>query len=476
LERLGMWQAFGNDPAGERILYEWNLLHDAAGQSRVEMNWLEFRAWFGAALERHDFRPLAVNSPVLLMNLQQAQLGSYAAIVIGACDREYLPAGAAASPFFNDPVRAGLGLPTWPERHELQFNRFRRLLESAPQVLLTWHSEVNGEARMPSPWLEALQTFHRLAWEDDLVDIELTALLENPGSQVRGSNPLPAPQPAVYPAAQLPAELLPRELSVSAHRMLIDCPYRFFAARGLGLKAREDVKEALEKAEYGSLVHQLLEQFHRDYKIPVTASSRAAALARLEKISQDVFSAALEDNFEHRAWIRRWRVLIPGYIDWQIMRQQEWAFHAAEQDAAIELQNGLRLKGRLDRIDSNASGLAIIDYKTGASARQPDVDNGEDVQLACYALLTDELPARVEYLQVDGEIKTTASLAGEALAELADAVKHRLNNVLQAIEKGSSLPAWGDDNTCKYCEMDGLCRKQAWLDASVPAPARAKPA
>ncbi len=57
LQRLGMWQAFGNDQAGERILHEWNLLHDAARHCAVEMNWLEFRAWFGAALERHDFRP-----------------------------------------------------------------------------------------------------------------------------------------------------------------------------------------------------------------------------------------------------------------------------------------------------------------------------------------------------------------------------------------------------------------------------------
>jgi len=476
LMRLGMWQAFDRDQAGECILNEWSLLHDAAEHSGVEMNWLEFRAWFGAALERHDFRPAAVNSPVLLMNLQQAQLGSYAAIVVGACDREYLPAGAAASPFFNDPVRSGLGLPVWPEKYVLQFNRFRRLLECAPRVLLTWHSEANGEARMPSPWLEALQTFHRLAWEDDLVDHELAALLESPASQVQGSNPLPVPQPAAYPAAQLPAGLLPRELSVSAHRTLIDCPYRFFSASGLGLKAQEEVREALEKAEYGSLVHQVLERFHEEYKTPVTVSSRTPAQARLEEISQDVFTGALEDNFEHRAWLRRWRVLIPEYIDWQIKRQQAWTFNAGEQSAQVELQNGHLLKGRLDRIDSNASGMAIVDYKTGGIASQADVDAGEDVQLSSYALLTGDLPARVEYLQLDEKIKTAASLEGEALAELAGAVKQRLNNVLQAIENGSSLPAWGDDNTCRYCDMDGLCRKQAWLEAAMPARATGKPA
>lgn len=476
LEKLGMWKAFTNDQAGERILQEWNLLHDASQHGEIEMNWLEFRAWFGAALERHDFRPPAVNSPVLLMTLQQAQLGSYAAIVIGACDREYLPACPAATPFFNDPVRSDLGLPVWPEKYELQFNRFRRLLECAPRILLAYHREADGEARMSSPWLEALQTFHRLAWEDDLVDHTLAALLDNPANQVNGSNPLPVPQPAGYPAPGLPAELLPEELSVSAHRTLIDCPYRFFAAYGLKLRAKEVVREALEKAEYGSLVHRILELFHKDFDKPVTASNRSQAQAGLEKITKSVFTRELEDNFEHRAWLRRWLVLVPEYIDWQSKRQEEWSFSAAERDARTDLVNGHILKGRLDRIDSNASGNAIVDYKTGSTPRQADVDTGEEVQLPSYALLTDRMPARVEYLKVDQQVKTAASLEGEPLAELAASVKQRLEKVIEAIESGSTLPAWGDDKTCQHCEMDGLCRKQAWLDETALTPATAKQA
>ena len=467
LEKLGMWQAFGADQAGERILYEWNLLHDAAQHSGIEMNWLEFRAWFGAALERHDFRPQAANSPVLLMTLQQAQLGSYAAMVIGACDREYLPVNSAASPFFNDPVRSELGLPVWPENYELQFNRFRRLLESAPRVLLAWHREANGEERLPSPWLDALHTFHQLAWQDDLVDSNLVALLNNPACQVKGSNPLPVPQCSEFPATVLPGELLPGELTVSAHRTLVDCPYRFFAAYGLKLKPREEVTQALEKAEYGSLVHRILEQFHRGFEEAVTESNRTQALGLLEKISDSVFTKNLEDTYEHRAWQRRWKRLIPEYIDWQTERQQEWSFHQAEQDAHIELVNGHVLKGRLDRIDSNASGKAIIDYKTGGIPKQVDVDSGEDVQLTSYALLTDSLPARVEYLQVDQTVKSGAMLEGEPLAGLGADVKARLNNLLEAIDNGSTLPAWGDAKTCQYCEMDGLCRKQAWLEETA---------
>jgi len=473
LEKTGIWAAFEQDPAGQRIIQEWQLLRDAAAHCDIDMRWVEFRSWLGAALERHDFRPATADSPVLLLTLQQAQLGQFDGLVIGACDREHLPAGTAKSPFFNDPVRQDLGLPVWPDRYTQQLQRFRRLLESAPRVLLSWHQQADGEMRMPSAWLEALRTFHQLAWQNDLACHELQQLLQQPGTRVHGDNPLPVPRPQAYPQPVLPAGLLPESLSVSAHRQLIDCPYKFFAACGLKLKPREEIKEAFEKAEYGQLVHRVLEIFHQGgdgypgpFTIAVTAANRPQAIALLEQISDSVFSRELEDNFVHRAWLRRWQVLIPDYIDWQTAHQAEWHFNDAEQRGRTELAGGRSLHGRLDRIDAGAAGADILDYKTGGIPKQGEVDSGEEVQLPSYALLTPALPARVEYLQVDGKVRSGACLEGAELATLADGVRQRLIDVLGAIEAGAALPAWGDAGTCRWCEMDGLCRRQAWLDSS----------
>jgi ATP-dependent helicase/nuclease subunit B len=469
LEELGMWSAFDGDPAGRRIQQEWQLLHEAARSGTVEMSWLEFRAWLGAALERHDFRPATSNSPVQLLTLQQAQLGCYGGLVIGACDREHLPALPAAPPFFNDPVRSDLGLPVRADQYQLQLQRFRCLLGRAPGVLMTWPAETDGEPRMPGAWLDALQTFHRLAWQDDLVDTAMAQLVEHPASRVAGGNPLDMPHPTGHPLPALPADLLPKTISVSAHGDLIDCPYRFFAARGLGLRPRDAIREALEKADYGELVHFCLELFHAGHAGwpgPFTGtldkSSRDRAIALLVEITHAVFSRKLEDNFEHRAWRNRWQALIPEYIDWQIRRQPDWTFRQAETQQSVELGNGRAMKGRLDRIDSGAHGYAIIDYKTGNPPKQADVDSGEKVQLSSYALLTAIPPARVEYLRLDRRIASGAVLEGEALATLGAAVRQRLVDVLRDIDAGIPLPAWGDSKTCEYCLMDGLCRRQTW--------------
>jgi ATP-dependent helicase/nuclease subunit B len=476
LEKLGMWQAFGNDPAGQRIQQEWRLLHDAALGSELRMDWSTFRAWLGSALERHDFRPVIDHSPVWLLNLQQARLGRFAGIVVGACDSEYLPPAPARSPFFNDRVRGELGLPAWPERHRQQLAHFRTLLESAPQVVLTWHHEQDGEQRTASPWLARIEVFHALAWDHDLNDTPLAAMLDHPGTRVRGRHPLPAPRPTRQPRVQLPATTMPDELSVSAHSILIDCPYRFFATSGLRLKAREEVKQALEKGEYGTLVHEVLEVFHtgrNGYPAPLpqpfAGEQRDTAIKQLERVSRQVFKRELEDSFEHRAWLRRWLVLVEPYIDWLIGHQAEWRFTAGEGDRERRLAGGQLLVGRIDRIDSGLHGALISDYKTGAAPKQADVDSGEAVQLPSYALLEETAPAAVQYIQLGrinnrNTVRTGSRLDGAALADLSRAVLVRLETVLDEIATGTPLPAWGDEATCRYCEMEGLCRKQAWPD------------
>lgn len=471
LETLGMWDAFDADPAGRRILNEWDLLHQAARHSGLTLNWPEFRAWLGTALERHDFHPATGDSPVLLLTLQQARTAHFDALIIGACDREHLPASPSGSPFFNDGVRTELGLPVWPQQYQQQLHQFRCLLESAPRVLLTYYQEDAGETRLPSPWLEAIQTFHQLAWGDDLGATELEALVPHPAAQVRGNNPLPRPAPAGHPAPVIQAGLQPKTLSASSHQRLIDCPYRFFAADALKLKPREAVSEALEKSDYGGLIHQCLEAFHGHHKRfpgpfgqPLTATNRAAAIAFLQQLSTAVFSSDVEDNFEHRAWLRRWEALIPEYIDWQSQRENHWRVSQVEQRAETRLAADAQLHGRLDRIDAGPDGIAIIDYKTGSVPKQDAVDAGEAVQLPTYALLTDTLPVRVEYLKLDPAVSDKVSLEGSELGALALAVKERLVTVLDALHQGAPLPAWGDAGVCQYCEMDGLCRQQAWVE------------
>lgn len=469
LRRLGLAESLARDAAGARLLQQLEAMAAAVEEDTPPLPWSEFRAWLGRSLERANFRPPVSGGRVQLMGLEQSRLGRWDALVIAGAEREYLPSAAAPSPFFNEAVRRELGLPSAEERRLDRLAQFRRLLEAAPRVTLTLRRQQDGEDILPSPWVEALRAFHRLAWDDELADPLLAAWLADPASEVFRCDTPELPPPAVPAAPVLPAARLPKTLSASGYQQLIDCPYQFFAARGLGLAAPEAIREALEKADYGERVHRSLQAFHHGVPgLPgpfgrvITAANRDEAAALLQAIAAQVFADDIAGNLLHRGWLLRWQAIIPAYIDWELEREQQgWRVDQAEVTLKrADWLPGLTLKGRLDRIDHGPDGRGIVDYKTGNVPRAEAVNEGEAVQLPFYAMVSDQAVAQVEYVALDSKgVAAKATLSGEELTALRDANAERLRTLYQELAAGRPLPAWGDSQTCGFCDMAGVCRR-----------------
>jgi len=135
----------------------------------------------------------------------------------------------------------------------------------------------------------------------------------------------------------------------------------------------------------------------------------------------------------------------------------------------LALTEQLKITGQLDRIDSDENQLGILDYKTGQIPKQNEVLEGEAVQLPIYALLatSGQQPVReVAYLDLSSKAKIDVpyTLAEDELNVLSQGIASRLSHIVQQIEQGTGLPAWGDAKTCQYCDMKLLCRRQAWDD------------
>lgn len=475
LQRLNLHEAFSSDAAGQRILNELDGMAQALNGRKLVMHWAELRGWLGRTLERYNFCPQAMQSRVQLLDINNSALSRFDALIIAAADQEHLPGRSEPSAFFNDAVKQALGLEVSTDKHRQQFYHFRCLLEAAPRLLLTYHHEQNGESIAPSPWLAAIQNFHQLAWGDRLDAMTLNQYLAAGYTGFNCSLPLETNKPVpAQPRVACPAQLLPTSLSASGYQQLIDCPYQFFAARCLNLKSSDEIRTELEKSDYGQRIHLCLQVFHdqlEGYPAPfgqaVNEHNRQLAEQHLDDISQVIFSRDLEDNFQHRGWLRRWQQTIPLYIEWQIKRESEWHFSQAEHEGSVELST-YSIKGRLDRLDQSLDNknYAIIDYKTGYTPTPAEVNNGEAVQLPFYALLLGEHIQRVEYLLVDKEVKTKAMLEGEWLDELREQQQVRLTSIIEALHNGHELPAWGDEKTCGYCDMQGLCRRDAWQELS----------
>ena len=474
LQQLGVITSFADDAAGIQILDALDDMRNGLQQSAPEMHWGDFRIWLGMTLEQQLFSPQTSPSPVRLMSLSQAECQHFDALIIAAADKQHLPGKPQTSPFFNQSVRLSLGLSDWQQQREQKLQQFKRLLLAAEEILITCKHEENGEPVPLSPWIETLKTFHALTHDSSLQNTYLQRLLnQNTSVFICDTDSLPEiPQ---RPAPSLPLEAMPDRMSASAHQRLIDCPYKYFAGDGMKLKPPDEIREELQKSDYGERVHKILNAFHRPVKnLPMpftdklTDENRVKAIDHLVMISEAVFKQDMEDNALHRSWLHRWMQHIPAYINWQIKQQQDWSVSETEKQCEATLNDiKLTLYGRLDRIDMHieqSNHHCIIDYKTGSTASQADVDCGEDVQLASYALLSGDTSS-VMYLSLDegnGSVKTRASLEGEDLRSLTHDIRERLQTVVSMGREGKPLPAWGDEKTCSYCDFTGLCRKKVW--------------
>lgn len=471
---LGLAAALAEDDAGSQVFAVLNQLRTALTAAPLRLRWRDFRALLDRSVEAATFRPTTRGTPkIALYTLEQTQGLRVDVLILASATRAQLPGSPAGETFFNQTVRRELGLPTWPLRQAQSLSRLRRLLEAAPEVIVTYAGS-DGEPAQLSPWLDALEAFAITAGGAPLHDQALAQRALQPAVDIAEpadaaafakTGPLPPPAPIAA------AALLKYELSASAHQALIDCPYRWYASRLLRLAEEAAPDDEPSRADYGQRVHLLLAAFHAqiDPTLPapylgsIDAASADAIATKLDALADAVFAADLAARPLAKVWRQDFTALRPFLVDSLI----------AAGDGGIEVESdrrhavaGWELYGRLDRLQRKTSATTVVDYKTGAVPKLADVEAGESVQLPHYALEAGDV-TRVEYWDLKAE--KTVALDGDALAELSGGVSARLSTMREQLLAGQPLPAQGDQRTCSRCEFAGVCRQGAWRSTELGA-------
>ena len=123
------------------------------------------------------------------------------------------------------------------------------------------------------------------------------------------------------------------------------------------------------------------------------------------------------------------------------------------------LKNGIKVFGKIDRIDPKGNGIEIIDYKTGED--NPKASETHKLQLAIYALAANRV--RDEILNkkpeditltlhfLDGDTKKSMNFKKEDLDKLEDELVEKIKEIENSDFKcsGSVL--------CVNCEYKMLC-------------------
>ena len=199
------------------------------------------------------------------------------------------------------------------------------------------------------------------------------------------------------------AELRAREeWSASAIEQWVACPVKWFVERQLG--ATELVPDP-EPMVRGALAHKVLEEALAGHAGDATPRPlRPADAPRLRTLAHEALARHAADYpisanpVRLRAALRRLEADLVRYLEWaahagseHAPAHVELAFGGREERPGVQL-DGLKLRGRIDRVDIGPDGTALLyDYKGSTAAPQARWLADGKLQLALYLLAVPHL-------------------------------------------------------------------------------------
>lgn len=347
-----------------------------------ELTPLDYPPLFDALMVGKAVRPRFGAHPRLsILGLFEARLHQADLIILGGLNEGTWPPDVTTSPWMSRPMMQDFGLPV-PEFQIGQTAHDFTQNFCAPRVIITRSDRVDGTPSVRSRWLRRLEnrlsgtslenTFNTengwLGWQAALDYVH----------KIQAVSP-PAPRP--------PVSARPRQLYVTRIETWMRDPYALYAKQILRLKALDKIDADPGPADYGNLIHEILETFME--KFPKQLPENAAN--ELRRIGQDVFGNKLENPGVWAFWWPRFERICEWFIEQEDRRRAliQKSYSEIEGSLTFDAPGGpFTISAKADRIDFLKDGtIAIIDYKTGKPPSKKEVEAGFAPQLPLEAAI-----------------------------------------------------------------------------------------
>lgn len=310
------------------------------------------------------FQPEGSEGRVQVLGALEAAGMQFDAVWILGVHDEALPAPARPHPFIPLTVQRNSRMPHADADRELDFARkvARRLLTSAPEIVVSWPESQEGRERQPSPLIHHLPA----------TDLDLSESLR-PALRIRSC--------AVDLETLQDSEGAPVQENsrVSGGTAILKdqalCPFRAYARHRLGARGLAAGSLGFDGLDRGSLAHRVLEWFWEKIGNWTTLSGMETE-SRNHLLSGYIEQALSELEAQRGVSLSRSQKRLESQRLLELLN--EWlAVEASRPPFEVETLEtwhrekigSLILQTRIDRIDRLADGSqVIIDYKTGAAA------------------------------------------------------------------------------------------------------------
>jgi RecB family exonuclease len=373
---------------------------------------------------------------VTVMGVLETRGVSFDGVVIVDFNEGIVPATTSKDQFLNSQVRAFADLPTRSDRESLQKHYYHRLLSQARDAVILYTASDN---RLPSKFL------YELGLESVAPKpVQQSLLYDQPSRLVIETDPVVESFDATA-----------QTWSASRLSTWIGCRRRYYYRyiRGIGSKPDTELNE-------GAFLHTLLDQLYR------TADHYDTPEAFRDKLHR-LMDVLLPEDTPRIAYQKiLWKRKLEPFIAQQIAHfQSGWRVVEREKEFTGSIV-GLRFKGRIDRIDQDATHTLVIDYKSGSLAeanRSRNLEEATDFQMNIYRHLLEN-----KYTHVEPVFWSLFDKGEMVPANALDEKEEYLGEHIHQLRDAHSFVAEKTDklSRCTYCEFALLCGRGEFKGAS----------
>lgn len=370
---------------------------------------------------------------ITVMGVLETRGVSFEGIVIVDFNEGVVPATSSKDQFLNSSVRAFANLPTKNDREALQKQYYKRLLEQASQAVILYSTSDN---KLPSNFLYelGLDKAEQTKAQFDLLYAQSSQLIDENEPVVENFDA----QAVTWSASRL--------------KTYLECKRKYYYRYIQKIEAKKG-DELIE----GLFLHTLLDHLYREQSCYDSKEEMTQALHKLidELLPQDDAKIAYQKLL--------WKEKLKGFVERQIEHfKADWKVVEREKEFQGDI-GGLRFKGRIDRIDQNATHTLVLDYKSGSTKEANKSKNLEkltDFQMSIYhhMLSSKYQNITLAFIKIleNGEMEEITSLE-EKNALLAEHIIELKQTKSFVAEKCEDL------QKCKYCEFTLMCGRGTYL-------------
>lgn len=345
-----------------------------------------------------------------LMGMLESRVLDFENVIVTSVNEGVLPAGKSANSFIPYDLKCSYNLPTYKEKDAVYTYHFYHLLQRAKNAVLLYNTESDGlNGGEKSRFLLQLEMEKKEKHHLTSTNIapEVPAI----------SAPLQSVEKSSAIVEKL-KHLAGRGFSPSALTTYIRNPIDFYQQYVLGIKEREEVEETIAYNTLGTVVHDTLETFYKEWEQQeITVAELKKAIAA----TPDEISRQFQKTYTREPLSRGKNLLIFEVAKRYVMNLLKLDIQNIEEGNSIkivEVENDLReevkieglefpvyLRGKVDRVDLFNGRMRVIDYKTGnVNQGQVELVDWEDLttdydkfsktfQILTYAWLLDKKKA-----------------------------------------------------------------------------------